>query len=577
MATQSFNRVMDKAYELIQEQRLSRIVFDNSLESITITDAHSNIRMVNHAFTHTTGYTADEVIGKTPAILKSGKQGPEFYKSFWESLKEHGEWRGEIWNKRKNGSIYPEWLNISVVKNRHDEVEYYVAIFTDITERKAYEERITFQAFHDALTGLPNRILFHDRLDQALTQAKRRKLLTPAVMFLDLDRFKLINDTLGHDAGDVLLKEVANRLRACVRESDTVARFGGDEFTVLLPEITQESDARAVAMKILDAMQEPVLLVGKPTVITTSIGISLYARDGSDAETLMKHADAAMYHVKGSGRADMRFFSEDLFGKPSRRSELELRLSHALANNEFVLHYQPLVDLQNGMIYGNEALLRWHDPEDGLREPEEFLSLAEDSGLMLPVGEWILETACVQARSWQAEGRPMIVAINLSAHEFNRPDLLELVRQVLKMAGLSPQLLELEIGETLAMQDIEYSAKVFQGLRELGVRVAIDDFGTGFSSLAALNRLPITSLKIDGSFVRSCVEDPSSRAIVSAIIGTANALGFSIVAEGVETNEQLEVLRNLVCDRAQGHLFSSPLPGSDLRQMMASPTPWSQS
>lgn len=286
----------------------------------------------------------------------------------------------------------------------------------------------------------------------------------------------------------------------------------------------------------------------------------------------MKHADAAMYYVKGSGRADMRFFSEDLLGKPSRRSELEVRLSQAMDNKAFLLHYQPLVDLQNGVIYGNEALLRWQDPEDGLREPEEFLTLAEESGLMHEIGEWVLETACVQARSWQEEGRQMIVAINLSAYEFNRPDLFELVRRVLKDAGLSPQLLELEVGETLAMQDIDYSAGIFQQLRELGVRVAIDDFGTGFSSLAALNRLPIDSLKIDGSFVRSCVEDASSRAIVSAIIGTANALGFSVVAEGVETNEQLQVLRDLVCPRGQGHLFSSPLPGRDLREVIASQT-----
>ena len=576
MATESFNRVMAKAYELIQEQRLSRIVFDNSLESITITDAQTRIRMVNRAFSDTTGYSADEVIGKTPAILKSGKQGPEFYEALWASLRERGEWRGEIWNKRKNGSIYPEWLNISAVRNHRGEAEYYVAIFTDITERKEREDRITFQAFHDALTGLPNRILFGDRLDQALTQAKRRKSLTPAVMFLDLDRFKLINDTLGHDAGDVLLKEVANRLRACVRESDTVARFGGDEFTVLLTEITQESDAHAVATKILETMKQPVLLVGQPTIITTSIGISLYPKDGSDAETLMKHADAAMYQVKGRGRAGMCFFSEELSGKPSRRSELEQRLRQALSNREFALHYQPLVDLQNNVIYGSEALLRWQDPEAGLREPEEFLALAEDIGLMLPVGEWVLETACMQARSWQAEERQMVVAINLSACEFHRPDLLELVRRTLKRVGLSPQLLELEIGETLAMQDVEYSARVFKGLRDLGVRVAIDDFGTGFSSLAALKRLPITSLKIDGSFIRSCVEDPGSRAIVSAIIGTANALGFSIVAEGVETHDQIELLRNLVCNRAQGYLFSGPLSGRDLREMNATPPVWSQ-
>jgi len=574
MATESFNRVMGKAYELIKEQRLSRIVFDNSLESIAVTDAQANIRMVNRAFTDTTGYSAEEVIGRTPSLLKSGKQGTDFYAAFWAALKEKGEWRGEIWNKRKNGSIYPEWLNISAVSNRRGELEYYVAIFSDITERKAHEERITFQAFHDALTGLPNRILFRDRLDQALTQAKRRKSLTPTVMFLDLDRFKQINDTLGHDAGDVLLKEVANRLRACVRESDTVARFGGDEFTILLPQITQESDAHAVALKILESMKASVVLAGQPTIITTSVGIGMYPRDGMDAETLMKHADAAMYQVKGSGRAGMCFFSPDLLGKPSRRSELEARLRSALEKKEFVLHYQPLIDLQTGVIYGNEALLRWQDPDNGLRQPEDFLALAEETGLMLPIGEWVLENACIAARSWQSEGRATTVAINLSASEFHRPNLVEIVRRTLKNAALSPKLLEIEISETLAMQDVSYSASVVQGLADIGVRVAIDDFGTGYSSLTALRRLPIDALKIDHSFVRACVDDVGSRAIISAIVGTATALGFKIIAEGVETHEQLAVLRELACERAQGYLFSDPVSGAVVDALIKSSPKW---
>lgn len=574
LAAESFNRVMGKAHELLQEQRLSRIVFDNSLEGITVTDAQARIKMVNRAFTETTGYSAEEVIGKTPAILKSGKQGIDFYANFWAMLKKTGEWRGEIWNKRKNGSIYPEWLNIRAVSNRRGEVEYYVAVFSDITERKEHEARITHQAFHDALTGLPNRVLFLDRLEQALTQAKRRKCLAPAVMFLDLDRFKQINDTLGHEAGDNLLKEVANRLRDCVRESDTVARIGGDEFTVLLMDTTQECGAQSVATKILDSMMEPIMLGGRLTLISASIGISVYQKDGLDAETLLKHADAAMYQAKASGRAGMCFFSPELLGKPSRRSELESRLRAALARKEFVLHYQPLVDLRSGEIYGNEALLRWPDPSNGLRLPEEFLALAEETGLMLPIGEWVLESACAQAMHWQSEGRAMRVAVNLSAREFQRIDLLDLVRRSLNATGLPPQLLEIEISETLAMADVEYSGKVFRGLAGIGVQVSIDDFGTGYSNLAALKRLEIHALKIDRSFIHACDEDAESRSIVAAIVRMADALGLKVVAEGVETTEQLALLHDLVCDRVQGYLLCEPVSGEVANRLIKSAPTW---
>ncbi len=319
-ATAAFNKVMDKARELLSEQRLSRIVFENSLEGITVTDAESRIQVVNRAFTETTGYSAEEVVGLTPSILKSGRQDDAFYREFWRELLERGEWRGEIWNRRKNGTMYAEWLTISAVKNRLGVVEHYVAMFSDITERKKQEEIITFQAFHDALTGLPNRILFLDRLEQMLAQGKRSGARTAAVMYLDLDRFKQINDTLGHEAGDECLKEVARRLRQCVRSSDTVARMGGDEFTILLPEIAENGDVRAVAQKILDAMKTPLLLAGQELIITTSIGISLFPRDGRDGETLLKHADAAMYRVKGSGRAGMFFFVPDLMNGKSRET-----------------------------------------------------------------------------------------------------------------------------------------------------------------------------------------------------------------------------------------------------------------
>lgn len=559
-ATVAFNRVMEKAGELLQQQRMSRIVFDNSLEGITVTDAQSRIQLVNKAFADTTGYSAEEVIGKTPAILKSGKQDAEFYAAFWTALQRDGEWRGEIWNQRKNGSIYAEWLNVSAVRNRRGEVEHYVAIFSDITERKEREEMITFQAFHDALTGLPNRLLFMDRLEQALAQAKRQKKRTPAVMFLDLDKFKQVNDTLGHDVGDQLLKEVAARLKRCVRAADTVARLAGDEFTVLLPEILEEADAELVAQKILAAMQEPIRLGTEDRVVSTSIGISMYPRDGRDVETLIKCADAAMYHVKGAGRAGRCFYSAELQGAPSRRVELEARLKDAFMNREFVLHYQPIMDLQRGVIHGKEALIRWQTPEGQLLLPEEFIGLAEEVGLMKKLGEWVLETACIQARLWQLENQAVTVAVNLSASEFKRPDLADVVRDILRRAGLSPSLLELEVSEALVMQDADYSQRMFTALADLGVMLSIGNFGTAYSSLSALRQMPIHAIKVDRSLIREYLNQNSDQSLLTAIFGVAAALGLRAVAEGVESLEQLTLLHGFECNRAQGYLFALPLP-----------------
>jgi diguanylate cyclase (GGDEF)-like protein/PAS domain S-box-containing protein len=561
-ATLAFNRVMEKTGELLQTQRMARIVFENSLEGITVTDAKSRIQLVNKAFSDTTGYSAEEVIGKTPGVLKSGKQNEEFYTNFWNALQRDGEWRGEIWNKRKNGSIYPEWLNVSAVRNRSGEVEHYVAIFSDITERKEREEAMTFRAFHDALTSLPNRLLFKDRLDQALAHAKRSKDRMPAVMFLDLDKFKLINDTFGHDIGDMLLKEVAARLRACVRHSDTVARFAGDEFTVLLPEATSKGDVEVVANKILEAMQVPVRLGNEERVVTTSIGISLYPEDGRDSESLMKAADASMYQVKRSGRAGSCFFSPALIDSPTRRADLEARLKDAFINREFILHYQPIIDLQSGAVHGKEALIRWRDADGQLLMAEDFIGLAEEVGLMVKLGEWVLETACIQARLWQLEERTVRVAVNLSASEFKRPDLVSMVRDTLRRAGLSPALLELEVSESIAMQDPEFSHRVFKDLADLGVMLSLGNFGTGFLSLTTLLRLPIHTVKVDRSLIREYLNDASDRTILGAIFGLANALNLKAVAEGLESIDQLALLHGFNCDRAQGFAIGPPAPGN---------------
>ena len=557
-ATLTFNRVLDKAQELIRSQRMSRIVFENALEGITITDSKSRIQMINKAFTDTTGYTIDEVRGLTPAVLKSGKMPEEFYSEFWNALQEKGEWRGEIWNKRKNGTVYPEWLNVSAVKNAKGQIEHYIAIFADITERKQREELITYQAFHDALTGLPNRTLFRDRLDHTLAGARRHKFRMPGVMFLDLDRFKQINDTLGHDAGDELLKEIANRLKRCVRESDTVARMGGDEFTILLPEITAEEDARAVGEKILESMKQPVTLAGKEVVVTTSLGVALYPRDGRDADTLMKNADTAMYHVKGSGRAGLAFFAPELVGKPSRRNELESRLIRALPQQEFVIHYQPIVEIDSGKTLGVEALLRWKEANGTLLLPEDFLSIAEDLDLMREIGQWVLREACQQVVRWRAAGHDLFVAVNLSSRQFHRVEINRIVSDALACSGLPGSALQLEISEPLAMRDIEFTTRTLSSMHQSAIRLAIDDYGVGYMNFTQLTQLSLDFVKLDRSLVKELGPELRSRTVVTALMQSARTLGLNVIAEGVETTEQRDQLQALGCRMAQGYFFCHP-------------------
>ena len=569
-ATQSFNRVMAKTREMLRQQRLSQIVFENALEGITVTDSKARIQMINKAFTDTTGYTLKEVAGLTPAVLKSGKMPEEFYTEFWHTLRDTGEWRGEIWNKRKNGTIYPEWLNVSAVRGSDGEIEHYIAIFSDITERKQREELIAYQAFHDALTGLPNRTLFRDRLEQTLAQARRHKYRTPAIMFLDLDRFKQINDTLGHDAGDELLKEVATRLRRCVRETDTVARMGGDEFTVLLPEVASIDDARGVAEKILDTMRAPTTLAGKEMSITTSIGISIFPRDGRDPDTLMKHADTAMYHVKGSGRAGVAFFAPELLGKPSRRHELESRLVQALALKEFVIHYQPIVDLASHLTVGVEALLRWRDHDGSLMLPEDFIGIAEDLDLMRDIGNWVLNEACGQAARWRALGYQIFVAVNLSPRQFHRAEIVDQVRAAIHNSGLDPHYLQLEISEGLAIRDIDFTLRTLATLHNSGIRIAVDDYGTGYFNFTQLSQLSLGFVKLDRSLVRDATIGPHNRVIASALMQSAATLGFEVVAEGIETDEQLALMTSLNCHYAQGYLFGKPMPASEVEELLSS-------
>lgn len=543
-----------------EKMRLAAKVFESAAEGIMITNADIRIVAVNEAFTATTGYESDEVLGKTPNLLKSGKHDDEFYRALWKSLNETGQWKGEIWNRRKNGELYPQWLSINAVRDAKGAVANYVGMFTDITARKQAEERLRVLAYHDPLTGLPNRALFHTLLSQALAKAQRHHRLG-AVLFIDLDRFKNINDTLGHPVGDLLLKEAATRLMACLRQSDTIARLGGDEFTILLEEIAHERDAIIVAQKILAALAEPFNLAGHEVFVTASIGISLFPHDGNDVEALLKNADTALYRTKEQGRNGYTLYTAEMNALALKRMALENSLRRAVERSEFLLHYQPRVALDTGRVICVEALLRWQHPELGLVMPDQFISLAEETGLIMPVGEWVLRTACAQAKAWQASGFPALrVSVNLSARQFSQPGIVAQVAKALSDAGLAPNSLELELTESTVMQDAEDAIAKLNALKQLGVYLSIDDFGAGYSSLEYLKHFPIDTLKIDRSFVQDVPGNSDDGAIVRAIIAMAHSLKIKVTAEGVETAEQLGFLRAYQCDEMQGYYFGMPLP-----------------
>ncbi|HET9576327.1 MAG TPA: EAL domain-containing protein [Usitatibacter sp.] len=566
-ASAAFNRVLEKASQMRQSERIASDVFDHALEGILVADKDARIVKVNPAFTRTTGYSAEEALGMNPRMLQSGQHGAEFYKEFWTALRTRGEWQGDIWNKRKNGEIYPEWLNITAVRDGRGEVEHYVAIFSDITERKQQEAIITYQAYHDALTGLPNRVLFRDRVEQALAIARRHEDPHVAVMFLDLDRFKFINDSLGHKVGDLLLKEVARRLKESVRESDTVARLGGDEFTVLLPEIAGIGGVESVAQKILEATRQPYRLGDKDLNVTTSIGIAMFPQDGKDVDTLMKNADTAMYHVKGQGRAGYRVYDAELSARMRRHLELESELRKALAGSQLKVLYQPQMSLETGMPIAVEALLRWRHPRLGLIEPGEFLDLAEQTGEIVPIGRFVLETACRDAAGWQG-APPLGVTVNLSTRQFQHDGLLRDVSHALAMSGLAPERLELEIAEGLAMRDVERTIERLRELSRLGVRLAISEFGMGFhSSISDLRRMPVNAVKIDRALVRDLDRSPDNVSVMAGVIGMARGPRVSVVAVGVESRDQLQHLHRLKCDNAQGRYFSEPVTAREIAAM----------
>ncbi|MDA0191128.1 MAG: EAL domain-containing protein, partial [Proteobacteria bacterium] len=550
--------------------QLAEKVFDNSPDAIMITDRDNRIVSVNEAFTLITGYAPDEVLGGNPRLLASGRHDDAFYAAMWRALREHGHWAGEIWDRRKSGEIYPKWMTINAVADRQSgELTHYVTMFSDITERKSSEERIHYLAHHDVLTGLPNRFTLGARLDQALVDARRHQWEV-AVLFVDLDRFKIINDTLGHHIGDRLLIEVARRFSAVVRESDIVARLGGDEFVIVLPDLAGHADAATVAGKIIASLAVPVRIDDHELHTSPSIGISLFPTDGSDSDTILRNADTAMYHAKSLGRNNFQFYAEEMNRSTRERLDIERRLRQALARDEFELHYQPQFDTRAHRIAGVEALLRWNAGTGIPLGPDRFIPIAEESGLIVTLGEWVLRTACRQMKQWIDAGLPPLrVAVNVSPRQLHRQNFPEQVAAALAESGLPAHLLELEITESAVMEEPEEARAILVRLKEMGITLAIDDFGTGYSSLAYLKRFPIDHLKIDRSFVTDIERDANDAAIVVSIIALARSLGLKTIAEGVESDAQLALLREHGCDELQGYLFSRPLPAAAARDYLA--------
>jgi diguanylate cyclase (GGDEF)-like protein/PAS domain S-box-containing protein len=546
--------------------RLASKVIEASHDAVMITDTAGIIQSVNPSFCKLTGYSAEEAIGQTPNLLSSGKHDGTFYQQMWQRLQQQGYWQGEIWNKRKNGELYPEWLSISAVRGDCGTVNQYAAIFSDITERKKREQKIHELAYFDELTGLANRRLYQDRLEQALANAKRHNHQL-AVLFLDLDLFKRINDTLGHQAGDDALRQVARRLQKASRSGESVARLGGDEFTVLVPECNGIEEIEKLAQRIVAQFELPFHIQHKELVLTTSVGISIYPQHGSTASELLKFADAAMYQAKESGRNKYSLYTSCVGQRNDEALQLEQALRKALAQQQLEVHYQPKIDLQTGQLHSLEALVRWHDKDLGQVPPERFIAIAETLGLIQQLGQQVLRQVCYQLQAWAELAVP--VAVNISAKELADPLFIPQLMQILSETAVDPKLLELEITESCLLPERENQTRhVLQQLRQSGIRLAIDDFGTGYSSLSYLRHLPINSLKIDRSFINALPDNTSDKQITSAIIAMANALGLDVIAEGVETQAQQEFLLAAGCQYGQGYLFGKATNATTTLQLL---------
>ncbi|MBC7951392.1 MAG: EAL domain-containing protein [Rhodospirillaceae bacterium] len=558
---------------LEDHMRLAATVFENSGDGLFVTDANSHIVHVNPAFTEITGFQPEEVMGKTPKVLSSGRHEPDFYERMWDDLRAIGKWQGEIWDRRKSGEMFAGWQNIAVVRNSLGEITNYVAVISDITSRKQMEERLSYQANHDPLTRLPNRTLFQERLSRAVARAHRNQSLV-ALLFIDLDRFKQVNDTLGHLAGDLLLQQVSERLTGATRQGDTVARLSGDEFTVILEDVQDPRDAAMVAHKILHMLADPFDLGGPIANISSSIGVALYPADAGDPQSLIKLADAAMYRAKHLGRNCAQFHSEAVNAEAFERLALENALRVALEHDEFLVHYQPIFDFKTGKVVAVEALMRWRHPEVGMVVPAQFMALAEDTGLIVPIGNWVLKTACSQAKAWRDAGHTdLALHVNLSGRQLREPDLIATIAEALEASGLPPAALVLEVPEASVVDKGHDPAAIFSRFAALGLGMAIDEFGSGYSSFAFLRHLPAKVLKMAQGFVRNVANSTDDTEIATAIVAVARGLHMSVVAPGVETAEQLAFLSSFGCDRVQGFLLARPMPADEIDAVLARPEP----
>lgn len=546
-----------------EKLRLGAKVFDYIADGVIVTDAAGFIVAVNPAFTQITGYLEEEALGQSPAILRSGKQDAAFFENLWSELLATGFWRGEIWNRRKNEELYLEWLTISAVRNSDGVCTHYVGVFSDITLVKEAQEKLDHLAHHDPLTGLPNRLLFNDRLSHAIARAARDPQIL-ALLFIDLDRFKNVNDTLGHHIGDELLRQVAQALASNVRDEDTLARLGGDEFILLLENIDGKYAAGVVADKLMALFEQPFVVAAHELFVTASVGISMYPVDGDDLNILIRNADVALYQAKAHGRNAYRFFSAEMTGEGVERLRLENMLRRSIEKGEMFLNYQPQVDISSGQLVGVEALVRWHQPELGLVPPIRFIPIAEDTGFINQLGKWVLFEACRQMLRWQERGLYVPkMAVNLSVKQFERGSMVAMVKEILAETGLAASRLQLEVTESVIMHTGD-ALSFLQDLHATGVGLAIDDFGTGYSSLAYLKQMPVQTLKIDRSFIKDIGSDPNDEAITLAIIQLGRSMNLAVIAEGVENEAQIEFLRREGCHLAQGYYYSKPLLAEDL-------------
>lgn len=551
-----------------EQMLLLASVFNHSSEGIVITNHNDIIQRINPAFTAITGYTTPDVINKTPQIFQSDKQTGDTYENIWTAVNSNGSWSGEIWNKRKSGEIFPQWLSINCVKDQNGDTSHYIRICHDITELKNNEEELKFHAYHDNLTGLPNRQLFHDRLKMAIAYGQRHKEKV-ALMFIDLDNFKTINDSLGHDIGDLLLIEVSNRLKKCAREEDTVARLGGDEFTIVLPNITERQSAITVAERVLHSLKQQMYFHSHTLTIGASIGITIFPDDSENLQQLIKNADMAMYRAKELGKSNYYSFTEAMHSEITRKLSLERSLTNAVELDEIKVYYQPKLSLKTGAIVGAEALVRWHRMKADMIMPHEFIPIAEETGIILDIGKHVILTACHQLKAWHNAGfTELSIAVNLSAKQFLQPNIVEMIMGIIEITQVDPSKLKFEITESVAMQHVDKAENVMNSLARIGIKLSLDDFGTGYSSLGYLKQFPLDEIKIDKSFIRDITTEIEDDVLVDGIISLASSLSLNVVAEGVENMEQLHILKQKNCNEIQGFLFSRPVPANQFTKLL---------